>query len=170
MPTNGLGGSARHPDRRPGERVRVRSHLELDSKRATIIQNIESSEKRLEELRAQQTTTSPPDVSAVHLAGQGGSVAGASLTVPSADCQGPNPKRTCRREEFVPHCDEEMQEWIEGRQRDLQAAGRATPRGGEDLPTLVQGSAGVATDHRRAGPGMPPAVANMVRRFVFGAG
>ena len=23
---------------------------------------------------------------------------------------------------FVPHCDEEMQEWIEGRQRDLEAA------------------------------------------------
>ena len=42
-------------------------------------------------------------------------------TVPSVDCQGPNPKRTCRREEFVPQCDEEMREWIEGRQRDLQA-------------------------------------------------
>ena len=29
----------------------------------------------------------------------------------------PNPKRVCRREDFIPQCDEEMQEWI-----DLQAA------------------------------------------------
>ena len=29
-------------------------------------------------------------------------------------------------------------------------SGRATPRGGEDLPTLVYGSAGVAADHPRA--------------------
>ena len=34
----------------------------------------------------------------------------------------PNPKRVCRREDFVPQCDEEMQEWIQGQQRDLQAA------------------------------------------------
>ena len=34
----------------------------------------------------------------------------------------PNPKRVCRREDFVPQCEEEMQEWIQGRQRDLQAA------------------------------------------------
>ena len=33
-----------------------------------------------------------------------------------------NPKRVCRREDFIPQCDEEMQEWIEGQQRDLQAA------------------------------------------------
>ena len=55
----------------------------------------------------------------------------------------PNPKRVCRREDFIPQCDEEMQEWI-----DLQAAivaGRS--RSGEDLPTIVHRSAGVATDH-----------------------
>ena len=34
----------------------------------------------------------------------------------------PNPKRVCRREDFVPQCEEEMHEWIQGRQRDLQAA------------------------------------------------
>ena len=34
----------------------------------------------------------------------------------------PNPKRVCRRDDFVPQCEEEMQEWIQGRQRDLQAA------------------------------------------------
>ena len=34
----------------------------------------------------------------------------------------PDPKRPCCREDFVPHCDEEMQEWMEDRQKDLQAA------------------------------------------------
>ena len=39
-------------------------------------------------------------------------------------------KRVCRREDFVPQCDEEMQEWIQGRQRSSQRGhcGRATPR------------------------------------------
>ena len=35
--------------------------------------------------------------------------------------EGPVVKR-CRREDFVPHCDEEMQEWMQGRHADLQAA------------------------------------------------
>ena len=30
--------------------------------------------------------------------------------------------KRCRREDFVPHCDEEMQEWMHGRHADLQAA------------------------------------------------
>ena len=34
---------------------------------------------------------------------------------------GPVVKR-CRREDFVPHCDEEMQEWMHGRHADFQAA------------------------------------------------
>ena len=34
----------------------------------------------------------------------------------------PDPKRPCRRKDFVPRCDEEMQEWMEDRQKDLQAA------------------------------------------------
>ena len=61
------------------------------------------------------------------------------------------PKRACRREDFVPHCDEEMQEWTEGRQKDLQAAvmARQAPRSGEGLPTLVQSSAGVTTCYPR---------------------
>ena len=67
------------------------------------------------------------------------------------DHQCPNPKRACRREDFVPHCDEEMQEWIEGRQKDLQAAigGRPAPRSRKDFPTLVHSSAGVAADSPR---------------------
>ena len=38
---------------------------------------------------------------------------------PSNRSEGPVTKRICRQEEFVPHCDEEMQEWMEGRQRDF---------------------------------------------------
>ena len=34
----------------------------------------------------------------------------------------PDPKRVCRREDFVPMCDEEMHEWVEARQRDLHTA------------------------------------------------
>ena len=35
---------------------------------------------------------------------------------------GPVLKRQCRREEFVPQCDEEMEEWLAGRHADLQTA------------------------------------------------
>ena len=31
-------------------------------------------------------------------------------------------QRPCHQENFVPHCDEEMQEWMEGRHRDLHSA------------------------------------------------
>ena len=34
----------------------------------------------------------------------------------------PDPKRVCRREDFMPMCDEEMHEWLEARQRDLHTA------------------------------------------------
>ena len=34
----------------------------------------------------------------------------------------PDPKRVCRREDFVPMCDEKMHEWLEARQRDLHTA------------------------------------------------
>ena len=45
-----------------------------------------------------------------------------SLRGPSLDIQSPNSKRPRRREDFIPHCDEEMQEWMECRRQDLQAA------------------------------------------------
>ena len=38
------------------------------------------------------------------------------------DSQDPDPKRPRRREEFIPNCDEEMQEWMEDRNKDLQEA------------------------------------------------
>ena len=50
------------------------------------------------------------------------------------DIQSPNPKRPRRREDFIPHCDEEMQEWMECRHQDLQAAVAACQlRSGEDF-------------------------------------
>ena len=42
--------------------------------------------------------------------------------MPSNHPEEPAPKRSCRQEDFVPHCDEEMQEWMEGRHRDLHSA------------------------------------------------
>ena len=86
-------------------------------------------------------------------------------TVPSADCQGPNPKRTCRQEEFVPHCDEEMQEWIEGRQRDLQAAILAgqLPEVARISQLLSKAAQEWQQIIEEQAPGMPSAVANMER-------
>ena len=49
-------------------------------------------------------------------------VAPATLAAPlDSRSEVPVAKR-CRREDFVPHCDEEMQEWMQARQADLQAA------------------------------------------------
>ena len=91
--------------------VRARSHLaELDSKRATS------------ELRAKLHT--PPPSEEYQLRGWVSQLQAqvASLRGPSLDIQSPNPMRPRRREDFLPHCDEEMQEWMECRHQDLQAA------------------------------------------------
>ena len=64
----------------------------------------------------------------------------ASLRAPSLDIPSPNPKRPRRREDFIPHCDEEMQEWTECRHQDSQvavAAGQET----ESLPDSDRGHA-----------------------------
>ena len=101
--------------------VRARSHLaELDSKRATVLENIEISEKRLSELRAKLQTPLPTEESEVNqlrglvsqLQAQVESLRGLRLDIQ-------NPKRPRRREDFIPHCDEEMQEWMECRHQDL---------------------------------------------------
>ena len=132
--------------------AKARSHLEeLDSKRATIIQNIPDASSEVHELRG-RVVQSQAQVDSFR-------------TVPSADCQGPNPKRTCRREEFVPHCDEEMQEWIEARQRDLQAAILAgqLPEVARISQLLSKAAQEWQQIIEEQAPGMPSAVANMVR-------
>ena len=45
-----------------------------------------------------------------------------SPSVVDPDSQDPVPKRPCRREEFIPNCDEEMPEWMEDRHKHLQVA------------------------------------------------
>ena len=106
--------------------VRARSHLaELDSKRATVMEKIEASKKRLSELRAKLQAPPPTERTEVQqLRGLVSQLQAQveSLRGPSVDVQSPNPKRPCRREDFVPFCDEEFQEWMEGRRKDLQAA------------------------------------------------
>ena len=61
----------------------------------------------------------------------------------------PDPKRPCRREDFVPHCDEEMQEWMEDRQKDLQAAlgaGRLPEVARVSVTSVDESSTRVAAD------------------------
>ena len=41
---------------------------------------------------------------------------------PVVDPDSQDPVPTCRREEFIPNCDEEMQEWMEDRHKDFQEA------------------------------------------------
>ena len=90
-----------------------------------MLENIEASEKRLLELRAKLQTPPPSEETEViqlrSLVSQLQAQV-ASLQAPSLDIPSPNPKRPRRREDFIPHCDEEMQEWMECRHQDLQAA------------------------------------------------
>ena len=106
--------------------TRARSHLaELDSKRVTVMENIEASEKRLLELRTKMQAPPPTEESEVQqLRGLVSQLQAQveSLRGPSVDVHSPNPKRPCRREDFVPFCDEEFQEWMERRRKDLQTA------------------------------------------------
>ena len=120
-------------------------------------------------MRAQQTITSPMDASSeVHqLRGRVAQLQAqveSFRTISSVDCQGPNPKRTCHREEFVPQC-EEMREWIEGRQRDLQAAILAGQQ--PEVVRISQLLSKAAQEWQQIieeqAPGMLSAVANMVR-------
>ena len=112
----------------------VRAHLtELDAKRATVSANIQDAERRLEAMKIQQQSAPPPPPqdadselrqlreTVAQLKGQ------LHLTKPAVTLECPSSKRQCRREDFVPNCVEELQEWIRGRQTDLQdamAAGR----------------------------------------------
>ena len=106
--------------------TRARSHLEeLDSKRATIMENIKASEKRLLEFRTKMQAVSPTEESEVQqLRGLVSQLQAQvdSLRGPSVDTHSPNPTRPCRRKDFVPFCDEEFQEWMEGRRKNLQTA------------------------------------------------
>ena len=149
--------------------VRARPHLaELDSKRAAVLENMDASEKRLSELRAQLQTPLPSEESEVNpLRGLVSQLQAqvASLRGPSLDTQSPKPKRPRHREDFIPHCDEEMQEWMECRHQDLHAAVAAgqTPevvrisqiltQAAQEWQHMIQGQSTSA---------LPSAVANMV--------
>ena len=85
---------------------------------------------------------------------------------PSLDVQNPNPKRPCRWEEFVPFCDEEFQEWMEGRRKDLQSAVAAGQLGevgriSQLLAQAIQEWQQKIQDQPVSG--FPSAVANSVR-------
>ena len=111
--------------------ARARTHLEeLDTKRATVSQNIAMSEKRLAELKALAQVAPAPQDDAAEVQQLRGLVSQLQTQIdslrsgptPDSRSDGPMPKRTCRREEFIPQCDEEMEEWMAGRHKDLQVA------------------------------------------------
>ena len=111
--------------------ARARTHLEeLDTKRATVSQNIAMSEKRLAELKALAQVALAPQDDAAEVQQLRGLVSQLQTQIdslrsgptPDSRSDGPMPKRTCRREEFIPQCDEEMEEWMAGRHKDLQVA------------------------------------------------
>ena len=113
---------------------RARAHLtELDAKRATVSANIQDAERRLEAMKIQQQSAPPPppqdaDSELRQLRETVAQVEGSvAFDEADSDIECPSSKRQCRREDFVPNCLEELQEWIRGRQADLQdamAAGR----------------------------------------------
>ena len=70
----------------------------------------------------------------------------------------------CPQEDFVPQCEEEMQEWIQGRQRDLQAAIVAGHLSAARISQLMSSAAQEWQRIFQELPSaMPSAVANMVR-------
>ena len=108
---------------------RATSYLEeLDAKWA-ICQNIEMSRIRLAELKA-QAIAPPVQEDGAEVQQLNGLVSQLQAQIdalrqnPSRDNQpeGPVLKRVRRREDFVPQCNEEMEEWMAGRHADLQTA------------------------------------------------
>ena len=101
---------------------RGRAHLtELDAKRAVVSANFQDAEQRLDALKIQFSTLPRHPFrqtriqtlrqlreTVAQLKGQLPSVK------PTVTSEGPASKRPCRREEFRPHCVEELQKWIGG--------------------------------------------------------
>ena len=106
---------------------RARAHMaELDAKRTTVSANIQDAEKRLEALKEVQKFAPPPPVDAEtelrQLREKVAQLQEQLEGVKPALAEGSASKRTCRREDFVPNCVEELQKWIGGRQADLHEA------------------------------------------------
>ena len=106
---------------------RARAHLtELDAKRTTVSTNIRDAEQRLEALKQMQQFSPPPPVDAEaelrQLRETVAQMKGQLEVAKPAMVEGQASKRICRREDYVPNCTEELQEWIAGRQADLNEA------------------------------------------------
>ena len=110
--------------------VRARALLEaIDVQRATVVASVEEGSKWLESLKVLQQNQPPPvpnmlsevqrlQALVAQLQSQFVQVAG--RTPMTVDI--PSSKRARLREDFVPSCVEEMQQWVWDRQQDLQAA------------------------------------------------
>ena len=100
------------------ERARKRI-AKIDEDRLSEVRSLEEAERKLTELRALAQTPPPQDSSEVD---QLRSMVSQLQAQVDSFRAVPVPDRQSRREDFVPHCDEEMQEWMESRQKDLQTA------------------------------------------------
>ena len=159
--------------------VRARAHLEaIDAQRATVVASIEEGSKRLESLKVVQQTQPPqtPDTSSEVQRLQ---ALVAQLQSQLVQVQGPTPmtveiptsKRARLREDFVPSCVEEMQQWVWDRQQDLQSATMAgrPEEVGRISQLIIQGAQewhGVQAEQTTVGPGpcMLPSTAGLMVR------
>ena len=110
--------------------VRARAHLEeLDTQRATVANEHRGRVEAIgivESAEAKSASTRH-DVRSAEVASIGGPAAVPTCTGwrcrTNNDTNGLPPIiKRCRREDFIPNYHEEMQEWMQGRQADLQTA------------------------------------------------
>ena len=102
-----------------------------DEQRVTLAKELADGEARMERLRAQVSNLPVPPVvisAEAEIAKLKEMVAtmekerDAALQQASVKRQATIPSRVVRREDFVPQCDEEMEEWMAGRHADLHTA------------------------------------------------
>ena len=158
--------------------VRARAHLEaIDAWRATVVASIEEGSKKLESLKVLQQNQPPvPDslsevqrLQALVAQLQSQLVQVAGPTPMTVDI--PSSKRARLREDFVPSCVEEMQQWVWDRQQDLHAATMAgRPEEVERISQLIIHGAqewhGVQAEQTTVGSGpcMLPSTVGLVVR------
>ena len=89
----------------PSSRGRLEEELEVQAVPVPTTSEVQRLQALVAQLQSQLVQAAP-----------------ATLVAPSDSRSKVPVAKRCRREDFVPHCDEEMQEWMQGRQADLPAA------------------------------------------------
>ena len=131
----------------------------IDEERQAEVRSVEEAEHKLTQFRALNTTQQEQRTNRGRFRSRNSEVA-----------VGTNAARQRSREDFVPSCVEEMQQWIWDSQQDLQEATVAVARGGgKNLPVAVSRRPRVAcrahgcSDDRVSASMLPSTVGLMVR-------